>query len=55
MIKRQERLSGVNNKLCEVVLLAASICPVDIYVIEGLRTIERQRELVAQGKSKTMN
>lgn len=55
MIKHQEKLSGVNPKLVQVVLLAATICPVDIYVIEGLRTIERQRDLVAQGKSKTMN
>lgn len=55
MIKHQEKLSGVNPKLVQVVLLAATICPVDISVIEGLRTIERQRDLVAQGKSKTMN
>lgn len=55
MIKHQEKLSGVNPKLVQVVLLAATICPVDIAVIEGLRTIERQRDLVAQGKSKTMN
>ena len=55
MIKYQEKLSGVNPKLVQVVLLAATICPVDISVIEGLRTIERQRDLVAQGKSKTMN
>ena len=55
MIKHQEKLSGVNPKLVQVVLLAATICPVDIAVIEGLRTIERQRQLVADGKSKTMN
>lgn len=55
MIKHQEKLSGVNPKLVQVVLLAATICPVDISVIEGLRTIERQRQLVAEGKSKTMN
>ncbi|MEF4813635.1 M15 family metallopeptidase [Escherichia coli] len=55
MIRRQERLSGVNPELVKVVLLAASICPIDIWVIEGLRTVERQRQLVAEGKSKTMN
>lgn len=55
MIKYAERLNGVNNRLVEVVKVAASICPIDIYVIEGMRTTERQRELVAQGKSKTMN
>ena len=55
MIKHQEKLSGVNPQLVQVVLLAATICPVDIAVIEGLRTIERQRDLVRDGKSKTMN
>ena len=55
MIKRSERLDGVNPQLVKVVELAAEICPIDIWVIEGLRTVERQRELVATGKSKTMN
>ena len=55
MIRHAERLSGVNERLAQVVILAATICPVDICVIEGLRTVERQRQLVAEGKSKTMN
>lgn len=55
MIKHQERLNGVNGELVKVVLLAATICPVDIAVIEGMRTIERQRQMVAERKSKTMN
>ena len=32
MIKHQEKLSGVNPKLVQVVLLAATICPVDISI-----------------------
>lgn len=54
MIKRSERLAGVNPRLVVVVELAAEICPINIWVIEGLRTIERQKEMVAQKKSKTM-
>ncbi|MFW3387993.1 UNVERIFIED_CONTAM: hypothetical protein RF648_18480, partial [Kocuria sp. CPCC 205274] len=53
-IKHVEKLRGVDARLVEVVELAASICPIDIYVIEGLRTKARQTELVKAGKSKTM-
>lgn len=55
MIKHEERLAGINPRLVEVVKLAASICPIDIYVLEGVRTMERQRELFKAGKSKTLN
>lgn len=55
MLKHAERLAGVNPRLVEAVQMAASICPIDIYVIEGMRSVTRQRELVAEGKSKTMN
>ena len=34
---------------------AIAITEIDFVVIEGLRTLERQRELVAKGASKTMN
>lgn len=34
---------------------AIAITEIDFVVIEGLRTVERQRELVAKGASKTMN
>lgn len=54
MIKRDERLTGVNPRLVEVVKLAASVCPIDISVIEGVRSMDRQRELVKAGKSKTL-
>jgi peptidoglycan L-alanyl-D-glutamate endopeptidase CwlK len=34
---------------------AADISDLDFTVLEGLRTVERQKELVKQGASKTMN
>lgn len=46
------RLEGVNPKLRAVVERALQISQVDFMVSEGLRTIERQRELYAQGRTK---
>lgn len=48
-------LNGVNQDLVNVVKYAITITKVDFGVIEGLRTPERQRELVAAGASQTMN
>lgn len=48
-------LQGVHDDLVRVMELARARSPVKFTVIEGLRTIERQRQLVAQGASKTMN
>lgn len=52
--KSVDRLAGVHPKLVAVVNLAITISPVDFAVLEGLRTIERQKSLVAAGASKTM-
>lgn len=49
------RLEGVHPDLVRVVKRAAAMSDLDFTVLEGLRTIERQRELVSQGASKTMN
>lgn len=49
-----DRLEGVDDKLIEVVTTAIKYTKVDFGVIEGLRTIERQQELVDRGASKTM-
>lgn len=49
------RLKGVNPKLVRVVERAISISKQDFSVIEGLRTVERQKQLVAAGKSQTMS
>jgi len=48
------RMKGVHEDLVRVLNRAISISPVDMIVLEGLRTKERQRQLVAQGKSWTM-
>lgn len=50
-----ERMSGVHPDLVGVVKLAITLTEIDFGVTEGLRTVERQRELVAKGASKTMN
>lgn len=52
--RSQQRLDGVHQDLQKVVSLAITITDVDFCVTEGLRTIERQRELVAKGASQTM-
>ena len=52
--RSQKRLDGVHQDLQKVVSLAITMTDVDFCVTEGLRTIERQRELVAKGASQTM-
>ena len=49
------RLEGVHPDLVRVVKKAAALSDLDFTVLEGLRTVERQKQLVAQGASKTMN
>ena len=49
-----EKLSGVNPELVKVVQRAIEITSIDFAVIEGVRTVERQQVLFAQGASKTM-
>lgn len=53
--KSLKRLEGVNENLVKVVKRAIEITPIDFMVVEGVRTKERQRQLVAKGASKTMN
>lgn len=48
-------LQGVHPDLVRVVNRAIELTQVDFGVIEGLRTLERQRELKAKGASKTLN
>lgn len=50
-----ERMQGVHPDLVKVVLLAIQLTEVDFGVTQGVRTIEKQREYVAKGASKTMN
>ena len=49
-----DRMAGVHPDLVKVVELAITRSPLDFSITEGLRTIERQRELVAKKKSQTM-
>jgi peptidoglycan L-alanyl-D-glutamate endopeptidase CwlK len=48
------RLEGVDERMVRVVKTAISVSTIDFGVIQGLRTIEEQRELVAKGASQTM-
>lgn len=45
------RLKGVDECLVKVVMRAIEISEVDFTVLEGLRSLERQRELYAQGRT----
>jgi peptidoglycan LD-endopeptidase CwlK len=50
-----KNLEGIHPDLRRVIDRALQESPVDFTVIEGLRTKERQKQLVASGASKTMN
>jgi hypothetical protein len=49
--RSRERLKGVDSRLVNILNELVKI--MDVTIIEGLRTKERQEELVAQGKSQT--
>lgn len=49
-----KKLEGVDERLVNVVKRAIEITDVDFSVTEGLRSVQRQRELVAKGASQTM-
>ncbi|ELD0485497.1 M15 family metallopeptidase [Escherichia coli] len=51
----EKKLAGVNPRLVAVVRRALELTEVDFGITEGLRTKERQKQLVAEGKSQTMN
>lgn len=46
------RLKGVHPDLVRVVERAIAISPQDFMVLEGVRTLARQKELYAQGRTK---
>lgn len=48
------KLKGVHPDLVRVIKKAAEMTKVEFAVIEGLRTLERQKQLVAAGASKTL-
>lgn len=49
-----KRLEGVDCRLVKVVLVAAEIYPLPITIAEGLRTLERQKQLLKEGRTKTL-
>ena len=53
--RSKERLEGVHPDLVSVVERAIEISEMDFFVGEGLRSLERQKKLVASGASRTMN
>lgn len=50
----KKRLEGVDERLTAIVIECAARCPFPFNVSEGLRTVEKQREYVRAGKSRTM-
>jgi peptidoglycan LD-endopeptidase CwlK len=53
--KSLDKLEGVHPDLAMLFKGAIGASPHDFSITEGLRTRERQKALVAEGKSKTMN
>lgn len=49
------RLVGVHPDLVTVVKRAIELTPIDFTVLEGMRTIDRQRQLMKQGATRTLN
>lgn len=52
--RSKKNLQGVHPDLCKTVSRALEISEIDFCVIEGLRTPERQKELVNSGASQTL-
>lgn len=50
----RKNLTGVHPDLVKVVERAIELTAVDFRVIEGLRTLARQKQLVAKGASQTL-
>lgn len=49
-----QKLKGIHPDLRKVMDRAIAITNIDFAVIDGLRTLEQQKQYVATGKSKTM-
>lgn len=53
--RSEKNLQGVNPDLVKVTRRALEISEVDFGITEGVRSRYRQKQLVATGKSQTMN
>jgi len=54
-IKSVTKMTGLHPDLKKVLYRAIQLTDVDFSIIEGLRTLERQKQMVASGASKTLN
>lgn len=52
--KSEKRMLGVHNDLVKVVRRALEISSIDFAVLEGVRTLERQKQLLKAGASTTL-
>lgn len=50
-----KRLEGVHPDLVRVMKAAIACSPFDFSVLEGVRTLARQKQLMASGATRTMN
>lgn len=53
--RSENNLQGVHPDLVRLVRRALMLSPVDFGITEGRRSLERQKQLLAQGSSQTMN
>ena len=53
-LKNTERLAGVHADLARVIRVAAGKLDFDLIIVEGMRTLAKQREYVAKGASQTL-
>ena len=49
-----DRLEGVDESLQEVCKMAITLSSIDFGILQGMRTLEQQKELVASGASQTL-
>lgn len=53
--RSRDNLIGVHPDLVKVMYKTLATSPIDFVVIEGMRSLARQKELFTTGKSQTMN
>lgn len=53
--KSKQRLVDVHPDMVKVVERALELSPYDFGISEGVRSLEKQKQYVAEGKSKTLN
>lgn len=54
-VRSEKNLVGVHPELVKVVRAAILITVIDFCIIEGLRTLGRQKQLMAAGATRTLN